>query len=75
MTKVLAPQVVGRARGPVAAGVVALSAGPTSATIVCPSGVKPPSPYCTNVPPTATNGEATNVKGTSATLTVWRQRR
>lgn len=54
--------------GLVAAGVIALSAVPTGATIVCPQGVKPPSPYCTNVPPTATTGKATNVKATSATL-------
>jgi hypothetical protein len=56
------------AGGLVAAGVIALSAVPTGATIVCPQGVKPPSPYCTNVPPTATTGKATNVKATSATL-------
>jgi hypothetical protein len=56
------------AGGLVAAGVIALSAVPTGATIVCPQGVKPPSPYCTNVPPTATTGTATNVKATSATL-------
>ena len=49
--------------GLVAAGVIALSAAPSGATIVCPQGVKPPSPYCTNVPPTATTGNATNVKG------------
>lgn len=54
--------------GLVAAGVIALSAAPTGATIVCPKGVKPPSPYCTNVPPTATTGNATRVKATSATL-------
>jgi len=56
------------AGGLVAAGVLALSAVPTGATIVCPKGVKPPSPYCTNVPPTATTGKATSVKTTSATL-------
>jgi hypothetical protein len=54
--------------GLVAAAVVALSAAPSSATIVCPTGIKPPSPYCTNVPPTATTGSATRVKGSSATL-------
>jgi hypothetical protein len=54
--------------GLVAAGVLVLSAAPSSATIVCPTGIKPPSPYCTNVPPTATTGKATEVKGTSATL-------
>src|ERR1700733_3495535 len=52
----------------VAVGVIAVSAGPSGATIVCPPGIKPPSPYCTNVPPTATTGKATNVRGTSATL-------
>src|SRR5690349_16135738 len=54
--------------GLAAAGVIALSAAPTGATIVCPKGVKPPSSYCTNVPPTATTGKATRVKTTSATL-------
>jgi hypothetical protein len=54
--------------GLVAAGVIALSAAPGGATIVCPKGVKPPSPYCTDVPPTATTGNATRVKTTSATL-------
>jgi hypothetical protein len=56
------------AGGLVAAGVIALSAVPTGATIVCPQGVKPPSSYCTNVPPTATTGKAKHVKPTSATL-------
>jgi hypothetical protein len=50
------------------AGMLALSAAPTHATIVCPIGIKPPSSYCTNVPPTATTGKASKVKGTSATL-------
>ena len=54
--------------GLLAAGVLVLSAAPSSATIVCPTGIKPPSPYCTNVPPTATTGKATEVRGTSATL-------
>jgi hypothetical protein len=54
--------------GLAAAGVVAVSAAPSAATIVCPSGVKPPSPYCTDVPPTATTQNATKVKSTSATL-------
>jgi hypothetical protein len=48
--------------------VIAISAAPTGATLVCPKGVKPPSSYCTNVPPTATTGKATKVKATSATL-------
>lgn len=51
-----------------AVGASALLAGPGSATIVCPSGVTPPSPYCTNVPPTATTTSATNVQATKATL-------
>ncbi len=54
--------------GLMAAWASALLAAPSSATIVCPAGVKPPSPYCTNVPPTATTTNATNVRGTSATL-------
>lgn len=54
--------------GLVAAGVMALSAAPGGATIVCPSGIKPPSSYCMNVLPTATTGTATNVRGTRATL-------
>jgi hypothetical protein len=68
MTRLLHPRWLLAFGGLVAAVVVALSAGPSSATIVCPSGIKPPSPYCTNVPPTATTGKATEVKGTSATL-------
>jgi hypothetical protein len=51
-----------------AAGGSALLATPGGATIVCPSGIKPPSPYCTNVPPTATTSPATNVTAKSATL-------
>ena len=47
--------------------VMALSAGPAGATLVCPPGVTNPS-YCTNVPPVATTSSATNVKTTSATL-------
>ena len=54
--------------GLIAAGVIALSAVPSGATIVCPSGIKPPSSYCTNVPPTATTLPATKIKGTSAQL-------
>jgi hypothetical protein len=54
--------------GIVAIGASALSAAPGSATVVCPSGIKPPSPYCTNVQPTATTNAATNVTGTKATL-------
>jgi hypothetical protein len=41
------------AAGLVATAAVAISAVPSGATIVCPKGVKPPSPYCTNVRPTA----------------------
>jgi hypothetical protein len=54
--------------GLVAAGVVALSVAPAGATIVCPSGIKPPSPYCTNVQPTATTLPASKIKGTNAQL-------
>ena len=54
--------------GLVAAGVMVVSAAPTQATIVCPVGIKPPSKYCTNVPPVATTGNATKVTGTGATL-------
>jgi hypothetical protein len=54
--------------GLVAAGVVAVTAAPTEATLVCPKGSKPPSSYCTNVKPTATTGNATNVTATGATL-------
>jgi hypothetical protein len=54
--------------GLVVAGVIALSAIPSGATIVCPSGIKPPSAYCTNVPPTATTLPATKINGTSAQL-------
>ena len=54
--------------GLIAAGVIALSAVPSGATVVCPSGVKPPSPYCTNVQPTATTLPATKIKAKSAQL-------
>jgi hypothetical protein len=54
--------------GLLVAGVIALSALPAGSTIVCPSGIKPPSPYCSNVPPTATTGNASNVTANSATL-------
>jgi hypothetical protein len=54
--------------GLIVAGVLGLSAVPSGATVVCPSGITPPSPYCTNVPPTATTLPATKIKGTSAQL-------
>jgi hypothetical protein len=54
--------------GIIVAGVMALSAVPSGATLVCPSGIKPPSPYCTNTPPTATTLPATKITGTSAQL-------
>ncbi len=54
--------------GLVAAGVLALSAVPAGATIVCLPGIKPPSPYCTNVKPTATTLPATKITGTGARL-------
>ena len=58
----------GASGGLVAAGVIAFSALPAGSTIVCPNGIKPPSPYCTNMPPTATTGNASNVTAKSATL-------
>jgi hypothetical protein len=51
-----------------AAGVLALSAAPARATIVCPSGVTPPSPYCTDVPPVANTHNAGGIRGHSAIL-------
>jgi hypothetical protein len=54
--------------GLVAAAVVAVSAAPASATVVCPPGVTPPSSYCSNVKPTAITGVATNINGNKATL-------
>jgi FlgD Ig-like domain len=54
--------------GILAVGASALLAGPGSATVVCPPGVSPGSPYCVNVQPTATTNNATNVKAKSATL-------
>ena len=54
--------------GLVAACASALLAAPGSATMVCPQGVKPPSPYCTDVPPIAITRNATHVRATSARL-------
>lgn len=58
--------------GLVAAAVVALSAAPAGATVVCQPGHTPPpsgtGPYCTNVVPRAVTGREANVKSTSATL-------
>ncbi|MGB8874939.1 MAG: hypothetical protein WCD11_01415 [Solirubrobacteraceae bacterium] len=54
--------------GLVAAGASGLLAASGSATIVCPQGIKPPSPYCVNVPPIAITGNANHVRATSATL-------
>ena len=48
--------------------VMALSAAPSGATIVCPSGITPPNPYCTNVPPTATTDKAAGIRGNTAIL-------
>jgi hypothetical protein len=48
--------------------VIALSAAPSGATIVCPSGVTPPSPYCTDVPPVANTHNAGGIRGRSAIL-------
>jgi hypothetical protein len=53
---------------PVVVGVIALSALPAGSTIVCPTGIKPPSPYCTDVPPIARTDQASKVRGDSATL-------
>src|SRR5215469_14353531 len=53
---------------PVVVGVIALSAIPAGSTIVCPTGIKPPSPYCTDVPPIAKTDQASRVRGDSATL-------
>jgi hypothetical protein len=52
--------------GLLALAVVAFSASPAGATVVCGSGQKPP--YCPSVKPTGITHSATNVKGTSATL-------
>ena len=54
--------------GVVTAAVMALSATPAAATIVCTQGHTPPSPYCHNVKPTAVTGVANKIKGTSANL-------
>jgi hypothetical protein len=55
--------------GLVAAAVVAFSAAPAGATVVCPPGITPPNVlYCHNIKPTAVTGTASNKKGTSATL-------
>ena len=59
--------------GLVAAAVVAFSATPAGATIVCQPGHTPPpgggtGPYCKNVPPRAVTRPATNVSANSAKL-------
>jgi hypothetical protein len=59
---------LGPVAGLLAAAVVAMSAMPAGGTIVCPKGIKPPSPYCKNVKPTAVTRNATHVGGKSATL-------
>jgi hypothetical protein len=51
-----------------AACISGLSAAPGGATIVCPKGIKPPSPYCVNVPPIAFTRNASHVRTTGATL-------
>jgi hypothetical protein len=68
MTRYSHPRRLALLGGLLAIGASALLAAPGGATIVCPSGIKPPSPYCTNVRPTATTTGATNVTGNSATL-------
>jgi hypothetical protein len=52
----------------IAAGIMALWVVPSGATIVCPAGIKLPSPYCTNLPPTAATLPAAKISGTSARL-------
>ena len=52
--------------GIVAAAVVALSAVPAGATVVCQPGHTAPSPYCTNVPPVAKTSPESNITSTSA---------
>jgi hypothetical protein len=47
--------------------VLALSAAPTEATLVCPPGVTNPA-YCANVPPIAITKQATHISETNATL-------
>ncbi len=54
--------------GLVATGVLAMSAVPSGATIVCPNGIQPPSPYCVNVPPKAITLGATNITRHTAQL-------
>jgi hypothetical protein len=51
-----------------AVAVLALSAAPAGATIVCFGNAKPPSPYCTNIKPIATTVAAAPVSAHSATL-------
>jgi hypothetical protein len=52
--------------GLAAAVVVALSAGPAGATVVCQPGHTAPSPYCTNFTPIGTTSPETNITSTSA---------
>jgi hypothetical protein len=54
--------------GLVAAGVLAVAAVPSGATIICPPGAPSTSPYCTNVPPIAITLRATDVRRHSAQL-------
>jgi hypothetical protein len=68
MSRYLHLRLLASVGGLLAASVVALSAAPASATIVCPSGVTPPSPYCTDVPPVANTHNAGGIRGHSAIL-------
>ena len=49
-------------------GALALFPAPGGATLECPPGTAPPSPYCANVPPVATTVVAFPVFATVATL-------
>lgn len=59
---------LGPLAGLVAVTAVTLGAITAGATEVCQSGQTPPSPYCTNVPPTAVTKHATKAKSTTAIL-------
>jgi hypothetical protein len=54
--------------GLVGLAVLAGSVIPAGATKVCPPGISPPSPYCTNLRPVAFTGIALHVESTKAQL-------
>ena len=54
--------------GAVGLSVLVASVVPAGATKVCPKGIKPPSPYCTNLRPVAFTGIATDRGSTHAKL-------